>query len=300
MSSIDPSFYKLSEKVADLKYSDLLPHNENSQQETREFLQKIVDILIDYIELCFNRDELVLDFHQPDCLKKTFDMQLPSEGLPLSQLVQDCASTLKFQAKSGHLRFMNQLANGLDLISMAGDWLATTQNVKMFSYEVAPVFITMEEVVLKKMREIIGFEKGESTFVSGEAICNLHAVNIARFKSFPDFQTKGASALSAKLVVFTSDQSRCSIRQACAIAGIGTDNCIEVKTSVDGRMIPEELERQLDEAKQAGSIPILVSATAGTATLGSFDRIDEIASICEKHGVWLHVDVSNFPFIHST
>ena len=45
---------------------------------------------------------------------------------------------------------MNQLSQGLDIVSLAGDWLASTANTNMFTYEIAPVFIMMEHQVFKK------------------------------------------------------------------------------------------------------------------------------------------------------
>lgn len=34
-------------------------------------------------------------------------------------------------------------------------------------------------------------------------------------------------------------------------------------------------------------------ATSGTTVLGAFDDLNAVADVCEKHKVWMHVDVSN-------
>jgi len=51
---------------------------------------------------------------------------------------------------------------------MAGEWLTATANTNMFTYEIAPVFILMEHVVMEKMREIIGFQGGDSILAPGK------------------------------------------------------------------------------------------------------------------------------------
>lgn len=40
-----------------------------------------------------------------------------------------------------------------------------------------------------------------------------------------------------------------------------------------------------------GFVPMFVNATAGSTVYGAFDPINEIADICEKYNIWLHVDV---------
>ena len=39
-----------------------------------------------------------------------------------------------------------------------------------------------------------------------------------------------------------------------------------------------------------GGTPFLVVATSGTTVLGAFDPLNAIADVCEKYGLWMHVD----------
>jgi glutamate/tyrosine decarboxylase-like PLP-dependent enzyme len=54
----------------------------------------------------------------------------------------------------------------------------------------------------------------------------------------------------------------------------------------------EELERALTEVEAEGIRPLMVSATAGTTVLGAFDPVRELAAVCRRHGLWLHVDAA--------
>lgn len=292
MSSVHPDVYKLQAKVANLTMFDLLPFNEHAHTETRAFLQKVVDILLDYIELSFNREEHVLEYHPPEKLKELFNMAIPHDGVSLQHLITDCATVLKYGVKTGHPHFMNQLSSGLDVISMAGDWLTSTANCNMFTFEVSPVFIIMEHQVLKRMRKIIGYHRGDSIMAPGGTISNLYAVICARYKMFPEYKVRGPTALPGELVIFTTDQGHYSMKMAAMVCGFGTNNCIYVESDKSGKMIPTELERLIIEQKALGKFPIMVNATAGTTVLGAFDPINDIADICEKYGLWMHVDVS--------
>uniref|UniRef100_A0AAX7UEQ4 Glutamate decarboxylase 1 n=1 Tax=Astatotilapia calliptera TaxID=8154 RepID=A0AAX7UEQ4_ASTCA len=160
-----------------------------------------------------------------------------------------------------------------------------------FTYEIAPVFVLMEQLTLKKMREIVGWPDGEGDgiFSPGGAISNMYSVMIARYKFFPEVKTKGMAA-APRLVLFTSEHSHYSIKKASAALGFGTENLILLNTDERGRVIPDDLEAKVIEAKRKGYVPLFVTATAGTTVYGAFDPINEIADICEKYNMWLHVD----------
>lgn len=52
--------------------------------------------------------------------------------------------------------------------------------IDRFTYEIAPVFVLMEQLTLKKMREIIGWPGGEGDglFSPGLSIYNIRSVHI--------------------------------------------------------------------------------------------------------------------------
>lgn len=57
-------------------------------------------------------------------------------------------------------------------------------------------------------------------------------------------------------------------------------------------MDPQDLENKVQQALSEGAKPFMVSGTAGTTVLGAFDEIDKMADICQKYGMWLHVDAA--------
>src|SRR3954466_3835943 len=44
--------------------------------------------------------------------------------------------------------------------------------------------------------------------------------------------------------------------------------------------------------RAAGRLPMAVVATVGTTSTTSVDPVDEIAAVCEREGLWLHVDAA--------
>ena len=72
-----------------------------ADQNTREFLIRVVDILLDYIKDSNDRNKKIVDFHHPDQLKEVIDLEIPEKPLNLDQLLVDCKDTLKYQVKTG-------------------------------------------------------------------------------------------------------------------------------------------------------------------------------------------------------
>ncbi|KAG8232468.1 hypothetical protein J437_LFUL012114 [Ladona fulva] len=97
---------------------------------------------------------------------------------------------------------------------------------------------------------------------------------------------------SGMQVLFTSEDAHYSIYKMAALQGLGEEGVITVRTDSEGRMDVSHLKAQIETAVAAGCAPFMVSATAGTTVLGAFDPLPEIADVCAKYGLWLHVDAA--------
>uniref|UniRef100_A0A8C6W2E3 Glutamate decarboxylase-like 1 n=3 Tax=Nannospalax galili TaxID=1026970 RepID=A0A8C6W2E3_NANGA len=236
-------------------------------------------------------NEKVCEWQPPEQLRQLLDLEMRDRGEPQDKLLKLCQEVIRFSVKTNHPRFFNQLYAGLDYYSLAGRFITEALNPSIYTYEVSPVFLLVEEAVLKKMIECIGWKEGDGIFNPGGSVSNMYAMNLARYKYCPDIKEKGLCGLP-RLILFTSEECHYSMKKAASFLGIGTQNVCFVETDGRGKMIPEELEKRISEARQEGAMPFLVCATSGTTVLGAFDPLDEIADVCERHGLWLHVDAS--------
>ncbi|KAL8165430.1 UNVERIFIED_CONTAM: Acidic amino acid decarboxylase gadl1 [Gekko kuhli] len=256
-------------------------------------------IMEEVIKKAADVTEKVCEWQPPEKLKALLDLDLKDTGETHQRLLQLCQDVIRFSVKTNHPRFFNQLYAGIDYYSLVARFITEALNPSVYTYEVSPVFLLVEEAVLKKMIEFIGWEEGDGIFNPGGSVSNMYAMNLARYKYCPDIKEKGLSGMP-RLVVFTSEEeniefsTEChySVKKAASFLGIGTQNVYFIKSDERGKMIPEELEKQVQRARKEGAAPFFVSATSGTTVLGAFDPLDEIADICERYDLWLHVDAS--------
>jgi aromatic-L-amino-acid decarboxylase len=95
-----------------------------------------------------------------------------------------------------------------------------------------------------------------------------------------------------RLRLYTSEQAHSSVEKAAIVLGFGQEGVRKIPTDAEYRMRPDALEEALREDLRAGWRPACVVATVGTTSTTSVDPVDQIAQVCERYGVWLHVDAA--------
>lgn len=81
--------------------TDILPHCDQGLPATREFLLKVVDILLDYVKDVNDRNEKVLNFRHPSEMMALLNLEVPDKGVTLQELIKDCHTAMKHQVKTG-------------------------------------------------------------------------------------------------------------------------------------------------------------------------------------------------------
>lgn len=159
-------------------------------------------------------------------------------------------------------------------------------------YKVSPALSVIERITSEKLANAFGLTgpyAGGGTHPGGSA-SNLAALVIARNTAFPAIRHNGNNGRN--LVVFTSQDSHYSITKAAQTCGIGAKNVWKVPVDAQGRMRVDSLTSLLKEARLQGLEPFFINATAGTTVLGACDPLNDIADLCDKNGLWFHVDGS--------
>ena len=116
---------------------------------------------------------------------------------------------------------------------------------------------------------------------------NFMSMVMARDAYDKDIRHNGANK---RMTVYTSKESHYSIPKNAAFSGIGRDHVRYVPSDKEGKIDPVALERMVQQDVEKGLAPIMVNLTAGTTVLGAFDPIRSVREVCDKHGMWLHVD----------
>lgn len=187
-------------------------------------------------------------------------------------------------ASGGHLGY---IPGGGIYYSALGDYLADITNRYAGVFFASPGAVRMENMLIKWMGEIIGWKgKFGGNLASGGSISNLIAIVTARDKR------KITSKNIAQSVIYASPHQHHCLDKALKIGGLSEAILRYLPLDENYKIIPEELEKQIEADKKDGLLPQLIIASAGTTDVGAVDPLAEIGVIAAKHDLWYHIDAA--------
>ncbi len=182
-------------------------------------------------------------------------------------------------------------------VPLAGlfDAVGSVSNQAMAIYEMGPWATAVEWAMVQRLGARIGWRPGEFAGLAthGGSLANLTALLTARNVTLGDCWRQGVARPGLPPVIVAHADAHYSVVRAAGILGLGTNQVLRVGLDPRRRMDVETLERLLCDLHAKQQPVVAVVACACSTPVGAFDRLDEVAEVCQRHGVWLHVDAAH-------
>lgn len=250
--------------------------------------------LQEHLGRVFNRETPVIPWREPIDNIAEADAALteaPIEGI--GERFQQLLTTMLDRGNNlQHPRYIGHQVPAPTPIAGLFDAVGAVTNQVMAIYEMGPFATAVELALIDKMGEQIGWKPGEfaGLITHGGSLANLTGLLTARNVSLAGSWDSGPPK---DAVLVAHADSHYSVTRSAGILGIGAKNVIKVGLDERRRMDPDQLDATLTDLRNR-NVPIAaVSAAACATPIGAFDPIRQIAEVCQKHEVWLHVDAAH-------
>jgi aromatic-L-amino-acid decarboxylase len=263
----------------------------------RRHAHELIDWIIDYQSR--RVEELpVLSQVEPGSVRAQLPADPPEHGEPFESMLRDVDEILlpgitHWQSPD----FFAFFPANTSYPAILGELLSAGLGVQGMLWATSPACTELETHVLDWLVGMLGLPDAfRSTGTGGGVIqdsassASLCAILAARERATG--YTSNERGLGRRLVAYASNQAHSSVVKAMGIAGIGRESLRLIEVDETFAMRPDLLEERIRRDRDAELLPFFVCATVGTTSSNAIDPVAEIGSICQREGLWLHVDAA--------
>jgi aromatic-L-amino-acid decarboxylase len=251
-------------------------------EQMRQMGYRVVDMLVDYWQ------QLP---HQPigsrpprEVLETLLAEPIPTTPQPFEQVLQEFQQrVLPHIVHVDHPRYFAFVPAPNNYVGALAEALAAGMNIFVGTWMVGAGATQVERVVVDWLRQLLSMpESAGGLFVSGGSVANLVALTAARQHQLGENFSHGT--------VYFSDQTHSCVERALRILGFRKEQLRILPADERFRLPLDALETQLARDRAAGWQPFCIVANAGTTNTGAVDPLPELVQLCQREGLWLHVD----------
>ena len=267
-----------------------------SPDEFRRRGREVVDWIAEYLESI--EDYPVLSQVRPGAVRERLPAEPPQSGEPFDAVLADLNEIIlpgitHWQSPSFFAYFPANHSGP----AILGELLSAGLGVQGMLWATSPACTELEThvldwlvVMLDLPRKFLSTGDGGGVIQDSASSAALCALLAARERA-TDCATN-SEGCRQPLVAYTSNQTHSSIEKAVRIAGLGSNQLRLIEVDNVHALRPEALELQITADLRAGMQPCFVSATVGTTSSNAIDPVPRIGAICQRYGLWLHVDAA--------
>jgi len=262
-----------------------------NNQEFRKYAHQVADWMADYIENIEERP--VKSLVKPGEVFAQIPDSPPNGPEKMDAIIDDVNRIIipgitNWQSPN----FFAYFPANSSYPSVLAEMMTATLGAQCMVWETSPAAAELEEKVMNWLKEMMGLPADfEGVIQDSASTSTLVAILSAREKiSSFGINTKGIQSNVYR--VYCSKEAHSSVEKAVKISGIGSENLRKIEVSSELSMDPIKLELAIKQDIENGFIPACVVAAVGATGTCAMDPVKEIAEICKKYSVWLHIDAA--------
>jgi aromatic-L-amino-acid decarboxylase len=260
----------------------------------RQQAHRLADWIADYLE--HPESFPVLSRVAPGAIRDALPAHAPEHGETFDAIFSDFERIiLPGVTHWNHPGFMAYFAITSSAPGVLAEFLSAALNQQAMLWRTSPAATELEEVTLAWLRRLMGLHASfEGVIYDTASVSTLHALAAAREAAVPDVRSAGlAGRHDLKGVrVYCSEHAHSSVDKAVILLGMGHEALRKIPADAAFRMRPELLAAAIADDRAAGLVPIAAIATVGSTSTTSIDPVEEIAAVCGRERVWLHIDAA--------
>lgn len=200
----------------------------------------------------------------------------------------------RFQLNTSHPRYFGVFNPSSSTMGMVAEALTALFNPQLASSTSSKACIAIEDHLLHYFSKRFGYQEDtcEGSFTTGASEANYTALLCALQHSLPRFREHGLASAKGVPMVYCSSETHHSVARAVRIMGLGSRSLRVINVDKHLQIDTAMLETSINEDISAGHQPLFVVGTVGSTSAGVIDPMDDIATICERYGLWFHVDAA--------
>ena len=248
----------------------------------RQYAHQLVDWMADYFRDVGSFP--VTPSVQPGDILRQITAEPPQQGQAFPQLFEDFSRIIvPGMTHWNHPGWFAYFPGNNSPASVLAEMLTATMGAQCMSWATSPAATELEQAMMEWLRQMVGLPPAFQGVIQDTAsTATLVALLSARERAGDRRQ----------LTVYTSTEAHSSVEKGVKLAGYGLERLRKIGVDESFGLKPEQLERAISTDREAGLTPACVVATVGTTSSTGVDPLPQIAEICGRHRLWLHVDAA--------
>ncbi|CAH1792589.1 unnamed protein product [Owenia fusiformis] len=268
--------------------------------EFRRRGKEMIGYVADYLENI--QERRVFPTVEPGYLHQLIPDHAPQEGEKWEDLFKDIERVIMPGVTHwNHPQFHAYFPSATSYPAICADILSDAIGCLGFTWASSPACTELEVVMMDWLAKLLSLPeqflsggKGGGVIQGSAGEATLVALLAARHKAVHDYRqthpgVKDDEDVAVKLVAYCSDNAHVSAERAGLLGHV---KIVKLPTDDNNSLRGDILQEAINKDKAMGHIPCFVCATLGTTNCCAFDNIKELGPICEKEGVWMHIDAA--------